>query len=183
MNQDQDWTEAYKEICTFLKNEVTEVKHYDLWYEQTNYLEEEYPFPEQCIFLDFDMPDTDTVGVNVQACNTIITVYHVFKTLSDSYDQSTNQSTALSFMPVQQKIHKCLQSRSGVNFSPLDRKSNKRIPHPEGYLMIRAMEYHCILMDYSAMKDWVDETITTVTVNRTVQNPSAPDTDMYRPEL
>lgn len=182
MIQEQDWTEAYKELCTIIKAQVTEIQHIDLYYEQLNYLPEEYPFPNHSLFIDMQVEEIETLAKNVQALKCMLTFYHVFYTLSDSFDTSENQSTALEFMPVNKKLHKALQGLSGTNFSPLDRKSNIRVPHQEGYLIIRAQAYESTIMDYSAMKEYTEHTVTAVGLNRNAAPPGSID-DIYKPDI
>ncbi len=179
MIQEQDWTEAYKELCPLINTDVPEIKHIDLWFEQIDYAEEEYPFPAQSLFMDFDCDDTQTIGEGVQDINCVITFYHAFDTLSETYHGSTNQQIALEFMAVQKKLHKLLQGLSGVSFSPMDRVGNKRYPTKHGYLNVREMAYKCIIRDYSAKKEYIDVTVTGIGVDNSVDPNTAIWTDMY----
>lgn len=182
MHTEQDWTEAYKELCAVIKAAVTEIKHIDLWNDQTNNREEEFIIPHHSLFIDINADEITTLGKNVQEMKCMVTFYHVFNTLSDTFDGSTNQAIAFEFMPVNQKLHKCLQGLSGTNFSPLDRKTNKRVHHPDGYLMIREQAYECLITDYSAWKDYAEHTVTAIGLNR-VANPPGTVDDLYKPDL
>jgi hypothetical protein len=180
MQQEQDWTEAYKELCAIIKPAIPAIKHIDLWYEQINYPKEEYPYPEECLFIDFNVNSIDTLGGNVQDLNVTFSFIHVFDTLSDTYNESTNQDIALSFMATQKKLHNLLQGLGGVNFSPMDRVSNKRIPTQEGYLNIREIGYNCIIREYCAAKEYTETTITSIGISNAVA-PVNTWTDIYSP--
>lgn len=182
MIEEQDWTEAYKELSAIVKTKIPEIKHIDLWYEQINYLPEEYPYPEQCLFIDINTISIETLGNNVQALNCAITFYHVFDTLSDTFEGSTNQDTALAFMQVNKKIHAAMQGTSGNNFSPLNRTSNKRVPTRETWMIVREQTYDCIIMDYSACKEYTEHTITAVELSKG-QAPTEPPFDMLEINL
>lgn len=179
MVQEQDWTEAYKELCILIKPAVPEIKHIDLWYEQINYQKEEYPHPEQCLFIDFVVNEIKTLGGGVQDLECTILFVHVFDTLSETYHGSTNQAIALAFMATQKKLHKLFQGLSGTNFSPMDRVSNKRIPTQEGFLNVRELGYNCIIRDYSAVKEYTEHTITAIGVNNSQAAPTQ-WTDIYK---
>jgi hypothetical protein len=152
----QDWTEAYKELCAIIKANVTEVKHTDMWYQQLDFEEKEYPWGNHSVFFDFNTDDIKSVGNLAQEMNCQIGVYHVFNTLSDTFDGAANQNTALSFMPVIRKINNALHGKAGVNFSSMSRIALKRYNAPS-YLVCYYQVYSCIIMDYSAAKQF-DET-------------------------
>lgn len=172
MKQEQDWTEAYKELCTHIKSKVTEIKHIDLWFEQLNNLGDEYPFPNHSLFIDINADEITTLAKNVQEMNCIISFYHMFNTLSDTFEGSTNQNTALEFMGVNKKLHSNLQGVSGLNFSPLDRITNRRFPLPEGWLIVRVQEYRCLITDYSAWKEYTEHTVTAIGLDNSQAPPA-----------
>jgi hypothetical protein len=181
MVQEQDWTEAYKELCVKIKADVPEIKHLDLWYEQIYFEEDEYPYPENCLYLDINIESTKTLGNNAQELECTIGFIHVFDTLSETYHTSTNQAIAFEFIATQKKLHKLLQGLSGTNFSPLDRVSNKSIPGAKknGYLIVRNMMYKCIIIDYSATKEYNTHTITDIDISSTPAPVPPVWTDIY----
>lgn len=179
MDNTQDWIEAYKELCKIIKKGIEEVTHVDLWHEQTNYEAEEYPYPMHSVFFEFNTDNIKTIGNNVQDINAIITVYHVFDTLSDTYDQSENQSTALEFGKVIRKIHKTLQGVSGNNFSSLDRTGLGRHPSKE-YLLVYKQTYACQIIDYSGQKEYSSVELTGISVQNEPLPLITPDRDMYQ---
>lgn len=150
MHAEQDWIEAYKELCTIIKAGVTEVQHIDMWYEQIFNQGEEYPFPTHSIFLEFNADSIVTNGKKVQDMNMLITFYHAFDTLSDTYHTSENQETALEFGLVNRKLHKKLQALEGTHFSSLNRVGFRHVPVPEQALICYAQTYSCIIRDYAA---------------------------------
>ena len=153
MDTTQDWIAAYIELCAIVKTKVTEVTHADLWHQQIDYEDTEYPWPTNSVFFEFNTDDISVIGNGVQNMNAQITVYHAFNTLSDTYDESNNQAIALAFGNTIKKIHNALQATSGVNFSSLNRISLKRYPAPM-YLICYAQTYTCIITDYSGSKQY-----------------------------
>lgn len=186
MVADQDWIEAYKELCTLIKNPagtLTEIEHVDLWYEQVDHEKEEYPFPPQCLFIDFAMENTKTLGLKVQDMDTEITFYHVFDTLSDSWEGSDNQATALAFGNTCRKLHKLLQGISGVHFSQLDRRRVFRYPTRGGYLIVYAQSYKTIIRDYAAFDETNQVQIGGVNLQDGITPPPPPAIGLFETDL
>lgn len=179
VQEEQDWIEAYLELCAVIRSKVPEIKHIDLWYDQLNYEAEEYPYPEECLFLEFTTVGIDTIGLNVQDMMTQIKFIYAFDTLSDTYDRSVNQAVALSFGKTMRKLHKTLQGLSGSNFSSLNRVGFGKELAPESCIAY-GQTYATIIRDYSAMEE--TETVQLqnmkVKVNNGVPVP-VPDTPLF----
>lgn len=164
MNTTQDWIEAYKELCTIIKNSVTEIEHIDLFYDQIYSPQTEEPFPSNCVFIEFNAESIKTIGLNVQDLEMQITFYHCFETLSETYHTSDNQATAFAFGAIQRKIHNTLQNLIGTHFSSLNRIALKRMPTPNTSLIVYALTYTTIIRDYAAIVEPTDVTIGEVTI-------------------
>lgn len=177
MVQEQDWGEAYKEIALLIKNDETpslgveEIKHVDLWHEQTNYLADEYPFPPNSVFIDFKGRGLETTGKKVQDINFDVTIYFVLDTLSQTYQGSDNQAISLDFIRICKKIHKKLQAAYGANFSELNRIDIGSEPAPE-YLIVYKQVYTTIIRDASAMDEPGEATIKKVSTNKGTKSSS-----------
>lgn len=178
----QDWLAAYLELCTLVKADVTEIKHIDLWHEQLMFEAEEYPFPVHSLFMDFNAIAIETNGLKVQDMVFSIGFLHVFDTLSDTFDGSSNQAVALEFGAVLRKIHRKLQGLSGTNFSSLNRTGFAKESVPfEGIIAYR-QTYQCIIRDYAAFDDTeetdLEELDVKLEITKGVTTPE-PDTDLY----
>ncbi len=149
MIDNQDWIESYKELCILINKNIPEIKHIDLYHNQLAYEKEEYPFPESSLFIEFNTTSIDTIGIKAQDMNMQIRFIYAFDTLSDTFNGSDNQEIALSFGSVIRKLHSLLQSKSGNNFSSLNRIALLKEPSPEG-VIVYAQTYSCIIRDYSA---------------------------------
>jgi hypothetical protein len=185
----QDWTAAYKELCTLIKAKVTEVTHMDLWYQQIDFERKDYPFPMHAVFIDFNTDTIESRGNLAQEISCQIGFYHVFNTLSDTFDTATNQNTAFEFLPVIRKINNALHGTSGTNFSKLYRTSLKRFTNTEPYLVCYYQTYNCVIMDYSACKQYDEsQTLTeagvTLEVDKITTPPTGDDTQLnYEVEM
>lgn len=164
----QDWLAAYLELCILIKAEIPEIEHIDLWYDQLNYEQEEYPFPKHSLFLDFNATSINTVGNKVQEMNFNVGFIHAFDTLSDTFDESPNQSVALEFGVVNRKIHKLLQAKSGDNFSSLDRNGFAKENAPQHVTAYR-QTYGCIIQDYGAMDDTAETDLGAIPVTLKIE--------------
>lgn len=148
----QDWLTAYTELCTAISAAIPEIKHIDLDHDQLLFEKEEYPFPESSLFIAFNTDQIITNGLKVQDMMTQVKFIYAFDTLSDTFNGSENQATALAFGTVMRKLHKLLQNLSGTNFSSLDRIALRKEPSPEGCICY-SQTYNCIIRDYSAMTE------------------------------
>lgn len=188
MQEGQDWLEAYKELCNIINNPtdaekgMPEVKHIDLWHEQIDYEENEYPWPAESVFIEFAMNNISTTGLKVQDLDCVITFFYVFDTLSDTYHKSSNQETAIAFGTGLKRLHRLLQGTTKDNFSSLDRVAFRRVPAPQ-YLMVYAQSYRCIIRDESAMDETKDATIGGSTINSNYNPTNQPDYSLYKTDL
>jgi hypothetical protein len=180
MLQNQDWTEAFKEFCLIVKPEnpedalkgIPEIRHQDLWHNQTEHLDEEYPWASDTIFYNFKCRQIRTVGLNVQECLFEVDIIYVLDTIADTYHKSDNQAKALLFMERCKRIHHLFQGRSGENFSAMNRTNIYPIPAaPE--LIVMAQTYETIIMDYTGMREKGEATISSATINGD-QSPNTP---------
>jgi hypothetical protein len=146
----QDWIGAYLELCVIISHMITEIEHIDLDHDQLLFESKEYPFPESSLFIQFNTDNIQTIGLNVQDINAQIKFTYAFDTLSDTFNGSENQSTALAFGSVIRKLHALLQNLYGANFSSLDRISLRKESAPEGCIAY-SQTYNCIIRDYSGM--------------------------------
>lgn len=178
VQEEQDWLEAYLELCAIFRAEVPEIQHIDLWYDQLNYADEEYPYPEKCLFMEFNTVGIETLGGNVQDLNTQVRFIFAFDTLSDSYDQSDNQAIALSFGKVMRKIHKTLQGRSGNNFSSLNRVGMGKELAPASCITY-AQTYSTIIRDYSALQVTDTTQLQNVKVEIEKADPPTPEQPLF----
>lgn len=169
----QDWIEAYKELCNIIKQNCPNIQHVDLWHDQFQFESEEYPFPEKTVFLDFNAPSIDSVGIRAQDMNMLVGVIFAFDTLSDTFAGSDNQEVALEFGKEIRVLHAILQARSGNNFSALNRVALTRETAPDGCIAYR-QTYTCIVRDYSPLPESVTYNMEQANVGLEVQKQAPP---------
>lgn len=145
----QDWIEAYKELCEIIKANVPEIKHIDLWADQ--FYNEEYPYPDRSLFIEFFSNEIQTTGEKTQDLIMQIRFILCYQTLSDSFDGSDNQNVALGFGEILRKIHACLQGTYGQNFSAMTRVNLQRVEAPMSCISY-SQTYACIVRDYAPVK-------------------------------
>jgi len=186
MVAEQNWGEAYKELSQLIidpTGPLSEIKHVDLFFEQINNQDEEYPFPEHSVFIDFNADKIETTGKNVQDMNMIVTFYHAFDTLSDSFEGSDNQTTALEFINVNRKIHKLLQGKHGVHFSKLDRVAFGRYRTDSRGVICYFQSYACIIRDYAPYEETQSVQIGGVSLNNNPAPPQNQNIALYQVDL
>lgn len=178
MNTNQDWIEAYKELCILIETKVPEIKHIDMDHDQLMFEQEEYPFPETALFMDFSTESIQTVGLKVQNMNMQVKFTLAFDTLSDTFHHSDNQAISLAFGGILRKLHKLLQGKSGTHFSSLDRIGLRRAPAPEACIAYSQI-YTCIIVDYAAMDETTEGDMLTANIKMDLRKGEPPaGTDM-----
>jgi len=145
----QDWVLAYQEIVAEIKNKVPLCKHIDLWYDQTNQFEQEYPFASPAVFLEFESNEITDKGDNGQLIDMSIRVYAFWETTADSYEGSDHQLDGLEFANYIKSVHVALQNLCGVHFSPLNRTALRKEPSP-AYAHLWSQTYNTIITDNSS---------------------------------
>lgn len=184
----QDWLAAYIELCTLINDNIPEIKHIDLWYDQLNYELEEYPYPEKSLFIEFNSQSggVNTLGTGAQEIDFNIRFIFAFDTFSDTFDGSENQAAALAFGTIMRKLHALLQMTSGTNFSSLDRNAITKEVAPQ-HCICYSQTYACVVIDYGAVKDSTEVDLSTIPVTLEVDEgtitPDVDNTPLYEINL
>src|SRR5436190_9722709 len=111
--------DCYLHLCEHINANIKDgsdplFKFIDIWNEQTEYKGEdgedvEYPFDLPALFIDFDIPTAEPVGIFMDDLNVIITFYTAFETYADTHYGSTNINQAVEDLESMVKIHELLQ--------------------------------------------------------------------------
>lgn len=141
-------SQIYKEISTFLGQNVPEVLFVDKYRGQLNNVSI-FTFPRPAVFISFGRFDYEAYANNVQQGKGMIRVRVVVENYADSYEGSVNQELAFKFFEINEKVHIALQGLSGTHFSALNRISDED-DEDHGNLIVTTMEYQFNMFDDSA---------------------------------
>jgi hypothetical protein len=159
----QNWKDLYLEHAEMISQNLPEIKWIDLWHNQVNFLEEEYPFPAPATFLSYRILRTEDVGLKVQNVKLQVDIRLFYETFADTYKGSFNQDTALEFIDSLDKINALFHGSEGNNFSGMRRLGFS--PEDTGNAgNLYLISYECTLIDYSATKTYVDHELDDIRV-------------------
>lgn len=161
----QNFKELYKELSDKLTENIEDIRWIDLWNSQVYHLEEEHPFPTPAIFLAFRSSQMNDVGIKVQNLIMQVDVFVFYETFLDTYKGAYNQKDALAFLDIMDSINQTLHGSSGENYSSMRRIAFSPVD-TGGSGNLWSITYETALVDYSAVKKYIDVEIDGVELER-----------------
>lgn len=174
----QNFKDLYTELATLIKDKVPSIKWIDLWHNQVNFLSEEHPFPTPAVFLNFRSLQIDDAGERVQKLRMQIDCFVFYETFADTYHESWNQQSALSFLDLMNDIYAVLHASSGVNYSSMRRIGINPVDTGDAGNTYQ-LSFECVLMDYAAQVQWEEQEVDDIDLERTEIPSKEPETDRY----
>lgn len=161
----QNWKDLYTELATEITDKLPNVEWVDLWHNQVNFLESEHPFPTPAVFLNFRTLEVQDMGKKVQNLRLQVDCYLFYETFADSYQGSSNQESALEFLQTLNDLYALLHGTSGENYSNMRRLAFNPVDTGNAGNLYQ-LSFECVLVDYAAMKNFVDAEINEVSVEQ-----------------
>ncbi|GGA84573.1 hypothetical protein GCM10008015_26700 [Flavobacterium palustre] len=152
----QNFKELYTELAGLLSDKIPAIEWVDLWNSQIYNLEGEHPFPAPAVFLAFRSNRMDDAGVKLQKVELQVDVFLFYETFLDTFNGAYNQEEALAFLDIMDEINKLLHGSSGTAYSNMRRISFSPVD-TGGAGNLYNITYRCELMDYSAVKEWEED--------------------------
>lgn len=150
--------QSYLELIAVINEKLPEIKHVDLWYQQTDFETEEDLCDFPALFLEFSSNLFTTLTKNVQNVDANIDFFIAVNTMAESHRGSADQSNALYFLRLISKVHSVMQGRSGENYFNMNRIAIR--PYKTGTnLFVYQVTYNCSMQDYSAKPEETRVTI------------------------
>lgn len=189
------WSDIYKELSARILNmrqmidsldelspelaeelrTVPEVRYIDLWHEQTEYLDEELPFPTPAVFIAFNTLETADIGTLAQDIRLQVDLYIFWETFADTYDGAVMQTEALDYLNLMTVLNVLLHGYTGNNFSTMRKTGFQRMDSGGAGNLYRA-SFECTVRDYSAQEltvitDMLNKDIVATPVNEMPEHP------------
>lgn len=152
----QNWKDLYLEHAQLISTKLPEIEWFDLWHNQVNFLTEEHPFTTPAVFASYRTTNTDDLGEKVQKVNLQVDFYLYYETFADTFNGASNQESALEFIDLMDKLNAVFHGTSGTNYSEMRRINFAPVDTGNAGNLYR-ISYSCILIDYSAKKECVEE--------------------------
>ena len=153
------YNELYKELANAIQREIPEILWIDLWHNQVNFLEEEFPFRTPAVFLSFRTIGTQDLGGLGQEVSLQVDFYLFYETFTDTYHGAYNQDSALEFLTLKDKIHQYFHGSEGNYYSAM-RRLGFAPEDTGGAGNLYRISFSCIIQDDNAMPEEVEEHIT-----------------------
>jgi hypothetical protein len=153
MNEDQNWIEALKEIFSLMR-EIDEIRFIDMWANQVDDPNEEYPFPCPAAFIEVTTPQVDDIGENVQHLTSEVKIYLLYLPTSDTHKMDDNSGDLDAFGDIMKKIYQKLHGKAGQNFSQATRTQGPSREKAQPYEWLYSQTFRTIIQDYSACKEY-----------------------------
>ncbi|MBO4233888.1 hypothetical protein FO675_06170 [Riemerella anatipestifer] len=133
--------------------EVPEIRYIDQNLGQLGQISDEDSPPLSYPAVLIDFPDTSfsNLSSNIQLGNASISFVLVFETHSQTWHQSPKdiRINGLSYLTIEQKLHKALQGFASDYFAPLSRKSVRSQNNNDVGLRVRELTYSTEFEDWS----------------------------------
>lgn len=170
--------DTYKELAELINTNIAEVKWVDLWANQTEEFEMEFPFPMPAVFIELNSDNIESIGVLAQDINAFVTFHVAYETMAESYSGSYNQTTALAFFDILDNIHKTFHGKHGVNFGRMNRVAVQA--EQAGTNIIQyAISFSTIIRDYTAVKEYNETELQGVAVEQGQEPTPPPPSNMF----
>ncbi len=147
--------EIYIELCEVITEKMPQIKWIDLWTNQTDYLEQEIPFPTPAIFIEFNANSFSNVGRFCQDIDLAITFHIVVENNAETFYGSYNQQSALTVLDYINDLQKNLHACSGQNYSKLSRSALQQLSFDN--IQHFSITYNSIVRDYSAEPNYINQ--------------------------
>lgn len=138
------------ELAEELRN-VPDVRYIDLWHEQTEYLDEELPFPTPAVFIGFSTLGTADIGTLAQDIQLQVDLYVFWETFADTYDGAVMQTEALDYLNLLTVLNALLHGYTGEYFSTMRKTGFQRMSSGGAGNLYRA-SFECSARDYSGQE-------------------------------
>ena len=134
-------------------NGVPVFKHFDLWNQQVEFIEQETPFAVPAIFIEFKPIEWQQLGFNKQHADALIRVHVVTPWFAQTADYSPLESEMLDYLDLPDLVVKALD-----NFAPAAGNKFMRINsitnHNHERYVESVEEYKCHVSDISAVTEF-----------------------------
>jgi len=150
-------TAFYEAVMARVIEKVTEVKHFDLYFNQ--YFQEgengenEDSFPLTAVFFEYNPAQWDNVGKNKQVTAQTFSLHVINSVIQDVSNRETPtiRNKGHAHMLIIDKIVACLQGFNGTDFGAISRTSDKPYHMAKDDRIVDIIDFKSRLTDRAAM--------------------------------
>jgi hypothetical protein len=142
-------SKVYLQLAKYINKKVPEIRWVDLWADQL-FSNEKVAYTMPAVFIEIVSNEIETVGKGVQHIKVDILFHLAYDSYAQSYEGSYNQTDALKFGTIMNKLFKALQNYSELEISAaMNRNAIRREPAPP-YVYHYVNGFSTILVDDTA---------------------------------
>lgn len=109
--------QIYKAICERISQQVSEVKHLDLWNNNIAVLSGGAVWPRPAVFIEFETIEWRQQQNRVRMADIAVRLHIVTDAVSYNGSTDPKQDTALAFLDLLNKVNAAMQGLRGENFA------------------------------------------------------------------
>ncbi|MEO7977760.1 hypothetical protein [Flavobacterium sp.] len=117
----KDLKNLYLEHEKRVTDNISEIKHIDLWSEQVSFMADEHPFKAPAVFFGYRILSAEDLSEGIQELQIQVDVYLFYETFADTSKGSKKQQKALAFLDLLTKINACFHASNGIYYSSMRR--------------------------------------------------------------
>ncbi len=144
--------QIYKAICDRISQQVSEVKHIDLWNNNISVLSGGAVWPRPAVFVEFETIEWRQQQNRVRMADIAVRLHIVTDAVSYNGSTDPKQDTALAFLDLLNKVNAAMQGLRGENFAGF-MLTTSATNHDHAELIESVERYITRAQDTSAMLD------------------------------
>lgn len=146
IQQDQDGNYT---VAAQINEQLTAIKHFDLWNQNLEYLDEEQPFNTPAVFIEFAPINWRHQGQGVRDASVMVKLHVVTRRNMPTRSASPYAGEALGFFALVDAINLCLHGHKGQQFGAFTGEQSET-DHDFDELMHSTETYVTLVTDTSA---------------------------------
>lgn len=128
-------------------------KHFDLWNNNVNFIEQETPFETPAVFVEFAPIQWNQMGLNKQNADLTIRLHCVTRWFANTAKYNPKQDDALGYLDIPELVNAALYSLAPDGGNRLMR-IRSIVNHNHEQYVDTVEEYICNIIDASAVKQY-----------------------------
>ncbi len=165
-----DIKDAIKSIVDGRGNPV--FKHFDLWNQQVEFIEQETPFETPAIFIEFGDIHWRTLGLKKQDAETQVSIHIVTEWFANTADyvQTRTAANALEFLRLPDVVVHKMQNHASSIIGNTYMRIISRTNHNHERYVDSVEVFKCNIIDTSAIANYIEVTETQPVISASLPN-------------
>lgn len=142
----------YLAVIERLKEKIPEIKYFDLWNQNVEFIEEESVWDRPAVFIEFLPIDWKAFGGGIQQADIVFNLHVVTDYNAPSHDGSEYQAESLYAYDLLDRIHLSLHRMRGEHYNSC-RRLRSTTNHNHSEILENIEQYSIHVDDYSGVSE------------------------------